>query len=915
KGKIGTVPVYPALGLRERFGERWETSEEATPLIGRDREMVALLDAWVRAQAGEGQLVTVIGDAGVGKSRLIAELIDKVASGSSVRVVRARCLSYGQEISLWLLADLLRSLFGIAEGESLEEIHAKLSAPLPSLLNRSSAETQSEALDVLGEVLGLPPGSSPVAQAGPQIRRQTLIRIMKLMLGVLSERAPIILVLEDMHWVDQASGEVLTEVLGDVPGLRMMSLVAQRPGWNAPWSEWGWTERLTLRPLREGEAALLAGAVLGGMRLSAELEHHVAERASGNPFFVEELLRALEETGGLVQRNGAMYLAPGTAERLPSTLTEVLLARLDRLEGQVRNVAQVASVIGRSFAVRLLAQVMEREQTELELPLSALQQAEIAFPRRGSDLEYVFKHVTMREVAYNTLVHKRRQQLHLDTARAIAALYPSDEYVEIIAYHYSKTEEHGEAAGWLERAGDRAAGIYANETAIANYQEARQRHEITGSAPAVLALLDEKLGVTYHTAGRYDEAIPVLERAVEAYRGIRDLDGAGRAAALLGRAYDRKGASQEGLSQVEPLVELLTWSGPSPTLAELYLTLAILFTSLGRYDDMLIAAERSAEIAEAVGDERVKARALERRGSALSFLGRNAESIPALEEVIPMLERIGDLDGLQVALGNMGEDYRLAGELEEARRYNEQAVEVSERVGNPAHIAFLLTNLAQILLTLGQWEEAGEYLERASQVLLTHSSASSFATYIPGMKGQLRLAQGEWHEAEPDLMQALRLAEASGDRQALEMIHSSLAELEILRGQPDAAVARLEPLAGQEGAFRVIIESTLGWAYLELTDVDRAAELAAGAVRRGREQEETLALVDSLRILGMVLQRQGQASEALDVFEEGLALARKLPYPYAEARILERLGRLEEAFEIFQRLGAAKDVARTEPVL
>jgi predicted ATPase len=117
-----------------------------------------------------------------------------------------------------------------------------------------------------------------------------------------------------------------------------------------------------------------------------------------------------------VQQNGSMTLAPGAAERLPSTLTEILLARLDRLEGQVRTVAQVASVIGRSFAVRLLAQVMEREQAALELPLAALQQAEIAFPRRGADLEYVFKHVTMREVAYNTLVQKRRQQLHLDTA-------------------------------------------------------------------------------------------------------------------------------------------------------------------------------------------------------------------------------------------------------------------------------------------------------------------------------------------------------------------------------------------------------------------------------------------------------------------------------------------------------------------
>jgi len=223
----------------------------------------------------------------------------------------------------------------------------------------------------------------------------------------------------------------------------------------------GWIERLTLRPLRGVEAALLAGAVLGGSQLSPDLEAYVAERAGGNPFFVEELLRALRESGGLVQQQGVMALYPGAAERLPSTLTEVLLARLDRLDGQARGVAQVASVIGRTFGVQLLAQVMERAEETLETPLAALQQAEIAFPRGGSDLEYVFRHVTLREVAYNTLVQRRRKDLHLQTARAIALLYPSDEYVEVIAYHYARTDEDREAAEWLERAGDRAAGVYA----------------------------------------------------------------------------------------------------------------------------------------------------------------------------------------------------------------------------------------------------------------------------------------------------------------------------------------------------------------------------------------------------------------------------------------------------------------------
>ena len=928
KGKIGTVPVYPAIGLRERFGERWETSEGATPLIGRDREMVALLDAWVRAQGGEGQHVTLIGDAGVGKSRLIAEVIDKIAANSAVRIVRARCLSYGQEIALWLIADLLRSLFDIGEGDALAETQMKLNAVLPGLLVASDPQTQAEALDVLGEVLGLPPGNSLVAQAEAPIRRQALIRSLKLLIRSLSERAPTVLVLEDMHWLDASSQEVLKEILSDVPGLRLLALVAQRPGWTAPWSDWGWTERITLRPLGETEAALLAGAVLGGLPLSAELQAYLAERAGGNPFFVEELLRALEETNGLVEREGAIMLAPGAAERLPSTLTEVLLARLDRLESQVRNVVQVASVIGRSFAVRLLAQVMERENTALELPLAALQQAEIAFPKRGGDLEYVFKHVTMREVAYNTLVQKRRQELHRQTARAIATLYPSEEYVEIIAYHYARTQEHAEAAEWLERAGDRARSIYANETAIANYQEARKRREAVAGELVVLARLDEKLGETYFATSHFDEAIQVLERSVEIYRESRDLEGAGRSSATLGRALNERREGQEGLNRVEPMIEMLTWSGPSPALASLHLALGSILHMQGRYEEMLASAERAEEISGAIKDQRRLAWAMERRASALAFLGRGDEAIPILEEAVPLLERVGELERLIVALMNLGEAHRATGDLEKALQYNRQGVEIAERIGNLANVGFGVANIAEILLSMGAWMEALEHLERAQEVLVG-LSATSADQYVPLIRGQILLAMGNWDDAEAALVEGLAIAEASGERQALEVANKSMAELELLRSEPEAAIRRLEPLAGREGGFRVLIETVLAWALLEAGEVERAASLVTAIVELGRTQGERLALTDALRVQGMVLAKEGRQDEAVAAFEEALEMARPQPYPLAEARILYQRGLLaeqrgesepaqhylEESLAIAQRLGAQNDIELAEQAL
>jgi tetratricopeptide (TPR) repeat protein len=783
-------------------------------------------------------------------------------------------------------------------------------------------------LDVLGEVLGLPPGNSLVANAGAQIRRQALIRDLRLALGALSERAPTVLVLEDLHWSDDASTQVLTEVLSDVPGLRLLVLAAHRPGWTAPWTDWGWTERLSLRPLRDEEATLLAGAVLGGMKLSLELERYVADRAGGNPFFVEEMLRALQETGGLEQRDGQMYLVPGAAERLPSTLTEVLLARLDRLEGQVRSLAQVASVIGRSFAVRLLAQVVGREAAALDMPLTALQRAEIAFPRRGSDLEYVFKHVSMREVAYNTLVQKRRQELHLATARAIAQLYPSDEFVEMIAYHFARTEEHAEAAEWLERAGDRAAAIYGNETAIENYQEARRRQERAAAESIVLARLDEKLGRVLSTMGRYDEALNTLGRSLEVYRRARDLEAAGRVMAQIGLAHRHRGTAQEGIAQLQPMLEMLTWSGPSPGLAALHIALSQLFFVSGRYHESLEAAERASELARAIGDDRLLADAEQRRGVGLIMIGQADEGSRALEGAIPLAEAVGDLNSLRLALGNLGEAYLRMGNLDAARRYIERSVEVTQRVGDPNLIAYMLQNLGEVLTDLGDWEGAQLTLDQAMEMVRLLGS-SWYAAYPPLMLGQLRLYQGEWGEAARLLEEAVAIAGPREDRQALEYAQTWLAELDLLEGRPEAVLTRLEPLASDKDATLPRLLPYLALAQLELGEVDQAGAIAGEAVRLATEQHERLRLVDALRVQGMVLTRVGQSGEAAGILEEGLELARSLPFPYAEGRILYQLGlldqergqhqraqqRLEEAQKVFQRLGARKDMERTELAL
>jgi tetratricopeptide (TPR) repeat protein len=783
------------------------------------------------------------------------------------------------------------------------------------------------ARDVLGEVLGLPPGGSLVATAGPQIRRSSLIRSLGLVLGALAEEAPLVLVLEDLHWLDPASAEILEALLTEAAGRRLLVLATQRPGWSAPWSSWGWTERLALRPLPDVEAAALAGAVLGGGRLSPPLEEYLRERAEGNPYFVEELVRCFQETGGLEMEGGEVRLLPGVGERLPATLTEVLLARLDRLERQVKGVAQVGSVIGRSFAVRLLARVMEREEALLDGPLRALRQAEIAFPRGGRDPEYVFQHVMLRDAAYGMLVRRRRRELHLAVGRAMAQLYPPDEYVERIAYHFARTEEDAEAAGWLERAGDRARATYANEAAIAHYQAVLERLERCGTDEGKLAGIEERLGEVLFQVGRYVEAQAVLERSVERYRRAGRVEDMGRAMGRLGYVLFWQGEMDEVRWQLEPMAATLAERGPSAASSEVQVCLSFVFEHLGRFPEMLGAAEQAVAMARAVADDGLCGRAQERRGTALVYLGRIEESRQALDEAVTLNEATGDLDKMTIAVGNLGWNWELTGELTEAARLYERALDLARRTGGVREL-WLRYSLHGLLVTTGEWERAGEQLARAREIAAARGTAGWIAPWLPWQLGELALREGDWEGASQQLGRAAELARGANP-EILERAEAALAELAILEGRAELARQRLQPLLEEAGANLPFLLPVLAWAYLELGETKRALELAEQAERETRKRQTLLSLPQALRIKGMALSRLGRSAEAREVLMEGRERAAGMPNPYGEARILVELGlldqqegktdqtreQLQQARTIFQRLGARKDIERTEQEL
>jgi class 3 adenylate cyclase/tetratricopeptide (TPR) repeat protein len=980
KGKSKPMAVYRVRGLRERPAERWETQRQRTPLVGRDRELETIWQVWDRVRGGEGQLLTLTAAAGVGKSRLIAEAVEQIAQSTEIRELRARCLSLGQNVSLWLIADLLRTLFGTREHDPAAQVRERITSAVEACLRAADegavgrrgmsrslpdstgddGDTPEAMVDVLGEVLGLPSLESARVAGSAFRRRQILVRSLRLLLAWSQAASrPTVLVLEDLHWIDGGSAEVLAEILADVPQLPVLVLAAQRPGWQAPWNDWAWIERLNLHPLSDHDAVLLAQGALGNATISPRLEHYVSDRSGGNPFFVEELLHALQEAGGLVTVDGHVDLVPAAAERLPSSLTEILLARLDRLEADVRSLVQTASVIGRTFEVDLLARVADRSVEELQPPLRSLPRADIAFPRMGRESEYVFKHVNFRDVAYNTLLQRKRQALHLQTARALADLhqapagrFQTDEYVEVIAHHFAQTTAHQDAAHWLERAGDRSAGMFANQVAINHYEEARRRLELCAGDPLLVARVTEKLGRVFRIVAWYDEAVEELEEAARIYREAGDCEGEARAAALIGQAHFLRGAREEGIRGLQETLGRLQQTPTvgrtegedgqtdgvpaSPGLVEMYVTLVDLLYQGNQFTDVLAAAEQALAIARRVRDERLVVEAETRVGRALQGVGRLDEGRRTLEAAMPVAESSGDLALLAQTLIWSGEILLTQGLPEQARIHYDRALKIDESRGDLAETAYLIGRIGQALFVLGDWPLAQIHFERAVELVrsisFSYFSAASLMTL-----GQHYLLCGDRDKAARYLEEPFTIAERNNQLDLLPYLQVSLADRDLREGRPADALERLRPLLAREPSFNTLEEhlamQTAAEALLAreapADGPDRAETILREGMSGAATQNNQLARLGWLRLDAMLAARRGNGHQASASFDEAVILGQSMPYPYAVARTLASWGaalieqgqaregseRLEAALAIFRRLGAAPNAEQVERAL
>ena len=433
-----------------------------TALVGREEELELLKRRWARAKTGEGQVVLISGEAGIGKSRLSAALMEAIAAEPHT-LLRYFCSPQHTDSAFYPLIGQFERAAGFAHGDTSQIKLDKLDA----LLAQTSTSRQDAAL--LAEMLSLPnDGRYPALEPVPEQRRQKTLEALGVQLETLARSSPVLMIFEDAHWGDPTSLEAFGRTVDRIASLRVFMIVTFRPEFEAPWVGQPLVTALALNRLGHREVDTMIDRVIGNKPLPADIRKDIIERTDGIPLFVEEMTKAVLEAGGELEAMQTAAAVPSPAPAVPASLHASLMARLDRL-GPAKEVAQIGAAIGREFSHALISIVARKPEAELEAALNSLVMAGLFF-RQGvpPHASYLFKHALVQDVASGSMLRATRQQLHARIARAYEARFPEivRAQPELIAHHFTEAALSEAAIEYWERAGDLAMARSGHTEAI-----------------------------------------------------------------------------------------------------------------------------------------------------------------------------------------------------------------------------------------------------------------------------------------------------------------------------------------------------------------------------------------------------------------------------------------------------------------
>jgi class 3 adenylate cyclase len=894
KGKSEPIPVWEALQARSRFGADLE-QRALLPLVGRARELETILGAFDRARTErETQLVTLVGVPGIGKSRLVAELFATLdAQPDLVWWRQGRALPYGEGVSFWALAEMVKAQAGIQDNDGADAAEEKLRASVDATVD---ADDRARVAQHLLPLVGV----EQLDDAGD--RRDERFAAWRRYLEGLAEQRPLILVFEDLHWADDGLLDFvdhLADWAGSVPllvlGTARPELLERRPGWGGGKLN---ATTLALTPLADEEAAQIIQAVLEQALLPADTQQALLERAGGNPLYAEQFAR--------------LFVERGTAEDmpLPETVQGIIAARLDVLEPVEKRLLQDAAVVGKVFWASAAAELAGLDRDEATRALHALERRGMVRRERrssfGGEDEYAFRHVLVRDVAYGQIPRAARADRHVRAAGWIEGLGRADDQAELVAHHYAAALELGADVA----AGARIAFRHAGERALRLNAFASAERFYAGA----LALWPDEPERAYvlaaHARARFlaeGGAGAELDEAAEALRTAGDIEAAAEAAVLAAHAAWRAGHEVEARERIHTVRAWLAGRPASKALAAVLAEQARLEVfAAGDADAAEISAE-ALRLAEQLGLDELRASVLTTMGVARTFAGDLSGS-DELYAQAAAIEAPAAASEVARALVNHVVNATFKGDFDETRRRHRVASEYATRIGDTRMTLWLDVNEIWFAQSDGRWDESlaradafiakvaplgGHYMEDAARITRAQIHASR------GVEG-----------AHADLDWVLARLDASQDWQSLMPRLLLSANVRSILGEDAEANALLDRV--REITF---VPNTPGVDGTVLVTV----------VRLGRAEEwiqRFSRTADTPRMRAAHLLLSGRTVEAADAYlhiagacDEAAVRLLAAEQFVAEGRRAEADVQLQRALAFYRAVGASRIVRRAETLL
>jgi class 3 adenylate cyclase/tetratricopeptide (TPR) repeat protein len=926
KGKSEAVHTWRAVRVVAGMGGRARAAALEAPFVGRDDELAALRgDFEAVLDGGAARLVSVIGEAGIGKSRLAWEL-QKHADGLSAEVLwhRGRCLPYGEGVAFWALAEMVRARAGVSEDDDQPAALGKLEAAV----TRYVADPRERRLiePRLAQLLGFG-DRGPADRAG-------LFSAWRAWLEALARARPLVLVFEDIQWADQGLLDFIEHVLEWSGELPILILTLARPELGERRAGWGEAARsLALGPLPDAAMAELLGGLVPG--LEAELRDRLAARAEGIPLYAVEIVRMLLDRG-VLERRGDAYVVIGDVDEVavPETLHALVASRLDALAPAERRALQDGAVVGLTFTLQALAEVAGLAESEARELLDGLVRKQLLAldedplsPERG---QYAFLQALVRRVAYETLSRSDRRARHLATAQHLEGIAGAGvgDIAEVLADHYVQAvrsepdapdagELADKACGTLAAAGDRAAGLAAHAEAARYYEQAAElaRDDLARAGPL------EQAGRSLWRSARAEQAVEVLARAVELFDVAGEPRSAARCRSWIGEVHLFQGRMPEAVDQYERALAVLSEGGPCAELAFAQLGVGGIWILEGDIDRGEPHVDAALEIAERFLLMGTLAEALVIKGVAHLYRRRRETGIALWKRAIELGAEHDAGWPILWALNNLSATYEEQGRFEEALEYSERGLELARQRGERNQELPLLANKLELLGELGRWGEAlaiagdladgGELdwvADRLPALLRLHvwrgedaAAERVFATI------EAREHTRVMGEAIRDLARAFMARHRGDPATALEAAERALPHQEELTVYALAMIEALEAVwaLGDHDRLQGLIDSLGGRA-----PVERSPLAEAEAARF--EAKLALAVDDRARAQRRFRRAAGLHAELGTPFRRAVVLLEHAELLSADGRPEEAAPLAVEAREIFERLGAAPYIGRVD---